>query len=163
MSNRIDLQLSPSIIAGLLGTAPWLLLLAFIAIAGATGSRWLWTLAPAAMLGGIYQYRHIGLLRTPSSVVLLRLEEGRLHSGLANGQQIEVQPSGSSRIGPCLTLLKLQPVDTRFSAYSCLLVAGSHWWPGNVTEDEFRKLRVWLRLGRPRHIQATESKTRRIP
>ncbi|TNE75048.1 MAG: hypothetical protein EP339_09970 [Gammaproteobacteria bacterium] len=148
MSNRIDLPLSASIPAGLLSIVPWLVLLLFSSVSGAMGHSWLWSGTLVAFIGGLYQFRSTGMLTLASSVIAVRQDQGRLSVLLADGREIGVRATGSSRIGSRLTLLKLRPVDTRLGSYSSILLASTRWWGGNVPNNEFRRLRVWLRLGK---------------
>lgn len=150
MSSPIELTLRPSVTAGLLAAVPWLLLSGFLLAAAQAGKPWLLLALPATLAGGVWQYRHTGLLQSRTAVTSLRVEEGQLYVGLGEAPAIPVVASGASRIGARVSLLKLRPVGTRFRAYSSLLLATSAWFPGNVPDNEFRRLRVWLRLGRSR-------------
>ena len=149
MSSRIDLTLSPSGAVGLLASAPWLALLGFLAVAISAGKPWLLIGLPVALVGAILQYRGSGRLQGSSTVNVLRVEEGQLSARLGDGREIAVIATGASRLGPRLALLKLRPVGTRVRTYSAILLANTAYLRGNVPEDEFRRLRMWLRLGLP--------------
>lgn len=148
MSNRIELTLSPSMVTGLLATLPWLVLVGFLMVAATSGKPWLLTGLPVALAGAAFQFRHNGLLRGDSTVTALRLEDGELSAQLRDNRRIPVVVSVTSRVGSRLALLKLRPIGTRFRSHSAILLATSARIRGNVPEDEFRRLRVWLRLGR---------------
>ncbi|MCM0611179.1 hypothetical protein KFJ24_01675 [Marinobacter sediminum] len=148
MSSRIELNLSPSVAVGILATLPWLVLLIFIVIAAATGKGWLAAGIPITLIGAFAQYRNSGMLRGASSVGALRLKDEQLYAKLVDGRLIPVTAGPNSRVGARLALLKLRPVGTRLLSYSAILLADTAGTHGNVPEDEFRRLRVWLRLGR---------------
>ncbi|MBW0148874.1 hypothetical protein [Marinobacter arenosus] len=150
MSSRIELTLSPSVTIGLLAIVPWLVLFAFLVAAAYGGKTWLLAGVPVALAGATIQYRRSGMLVGNSAVTALRLEQGQLSARLGDGRQVSVEAVGTSRLGPRLALLKLRPTGTRVRSYSAILLADSTGLRGNVPEDEFRRLRVWLRLGRSR-------------
>ncbi|KKN40453.1 hypothetical protein LCGC14_0733160 [marine sediment metagenome] len=147
VSNRIDLALSPSVAVGFLACAPWLAASAFVLIAGVSGKTWMYTLVPLTLMGAIIQYRLNGLLAGPSAVLGLLQDQNTLYARLGNGQTLAVKTCPSSRISSRIVLLKLQPVASRFYSYPVVLLSGKRM-TGNVSEDQFRRLRMWLRLGR---------------
>lgn len=147
MSSRIDLRISPSVSAGLIAALPWLTLFAFALTASADNSPWMLALAPVACAGTVLHFRRFGLLRSKLSVTGLALEAGQLQAILPGQSAVPVEPSGASRLGPRLTLLKLRPTGTRLKAYYLILLAPESWPGGNVCPDQFRRLRQWLRLG----------------
>ncbi|MBW4935777.1 hypothetical protein [Marinobacter sp. F4206] len=149
MSNRIELTLHPSVATGLLATVPWLALLGFLVAAAHGGKPWLLAGIPVALAGAGLQYRRSGLLRGNSAINRLTVERGQLSARLGDGRQIAVKAAGTSRLGSRLALLKLRPIGTTVKAYSAILLANTAHLRGNVPEDEFRRLRVWLRLGKP--------------
>lgn len=148
MSSRIELTLAPSLLVGVLAVIPWLLLMAFLVIAALAGKTWLLIATPIALGGATLQYRCNGLLLGSRSVNSLLVEHGKLFAKTGGNQQVQVLPQASSRIWSGLALLKLRPAGTRFRSYTTILLAPSPGRPGNVPEDDFRRLRVWLRLGR---------------
>lgn len=87
------------------------------------------------------------MLQGKFAVGALRLDDEQLYAELSDGRLIPVSVSPASRIGSRLTLLKLCPVGTRVRTYSTILLADANGTHGNVPEAEFRRLRVWLRLG----------------
>lgn len=147
MSSRIELTLTPSLLVGALAVLPWLLLLAFLFIAALAGKLWLLTAAPIALGLAALQYRSNGLLRGGGSINGLVVEDGELYVKTGDNRQVQVRPSASSRVWAGLALLKLRPTGTRFRSYNTILLAPSSGRPGNVSKDDFRRLRVWLRLG----------------
>jgi toxin CptA len=148
VSSRIELTLTPSLLVGVLAVLPWLLLLVFLFIAVLAGKTWLVAAAPIALYLGTLQYRSNGLLRGGRSVNGLLIEHGKMYLKTGDKRQVEVFPSASSRVWAGLALLKLRPAGTRFQSYTTILLAPSSGRPGNVSADDFRRLRVWLRLGR---------------
>lgn len=148
MSSRIDLALTPSTAAGALATTPWLALLAFLVIAGAAGKYWLLAILPIALAGALVQYRDKGRLGSKTSVTGLMVENNQCYARLADKRVIPVRISAGSRMGAKLALLKLSPQNTRLLFCSTILLADTASISGNVTEDDFRRLRMWLRLGR---------------
>lgn len=150
MSSRIELTLHPSVTTGLLATVPWLVLFFFLVVAAYEGKPWLLVGLPVTLVGASIQYRRSGMLVGDSAVNALMVEQGQLSARLGDGRHVNVEAAGTSRLGPRLALLKLRPQGTRVKAYSAILLANSSCFRGNVPEDEFRRLRVWLRLGRSR-------------
>lgn len=148
MSSRIELTLTPCHLVGALAVLPWLLLLAFLLIAALAGKAWLLLAAPIALYGAAFQFRSSGLLRGSGSVTGLLIEQDKMYARTGDNRQIQVLPQASSRIWSGLALLKLRPAGTRFRTYTAILLAPSSGSPGNVSTDDFRRLRVWLRLGR---------------
>ncbi|TYC59365.1 hypothetical protein FMN52_07635 [Marinobacter sp. BW6] len=148
MSSRIELTLTPSLLVGALAVLPWLLLLGFLLIAALAGKVWLLLAAPIALAGVTFQYRSNGLLLGDSSVHGLLIEQGKMYAKTGDNRQVQVLPQASSRIWSGLALLKLRPAGTRFQSYTTILLAPIPGRPGNVPADDFRRLRVWLRLGR---------------
>jgi len=147
--SRIELTIEPSVTVGLLAIVPWSLLLAFVLAAAASGKPWLLLAAPLALAGAWRQFRNNGLLRGRSAIHLLRLRQGQLYAGLVDGREIPVVPAPGCRMNARMALLKLRPADSRFPPYSVILLARTPTYSGNVPGDEFRRLRVWLRLGQP--------------
>lgn len=147
MSSQVNLTLSRCHIAGCLAAAPWLVASIFALIAGASGKSWIYALAPLTLAGAVYQYRLNGLLAGPSAVLGLYQEQNTLYVRLGNGQTLAVNACPSSRLSARVVLLKLRPIASRSATYPVVLLSGSRI-TGNVPEDQFRRLRMWLRLGR---------------
>ncbi len=150
MSSRIDLTLSPSVATGCLAATPWLVASAFVLIAATAGKSWLYALAPLTLAGAVFQYRLNGLLIGPSAVLGLYLENNTLYARLGSGQAEAVSACRSSRLSSKLALLKLQPVASKSSSYPVVILSGQRI-TGNLPEEQFRRLRLWLRLGRTQH------------
>jgi len=148
VSNRIELTLTPSLQVGILAVLPWMLLLAFVLIAALAGKVWLLVAAPIALGGAALEYRASGLLLGGRSVNGLLIDQGEMYARFEDHRQVQVLPLASSRIWSGLALLKLRPAGTRFQSYTTILLAPSPGRPGNVSAEDFRRLRVWLRLGR---------------
>jgi len=147
VSNRIDIELSRCVGAGCLAAAPWVAASAFVLIAGAAGHKWMSVLALPALIGAVFQFRLNGLLAGPLAVLGLHQDQGTLYARLGNGQTVAVNASPSSRICSKAALLKLHPATSRYSTYPVVLLS-CKGITGNVSEDQFRRLRMWLRLGR---------------
>lgn len=147
VSSQIELTLSRCVAAGCLAAAPWLIACIFVLIAGASGKHWMYTLAPFTLAGAIFQYRLNGLLTGPSAVLGLYQDQNILYARLGNGQTMAVNACRSSRISSKVVLLKLQPTASILASYPVVLLSGTRV-AGNVSEDQFRRLRMWLRLGR---------------
>ncbi|WP_417566070.1 hypothetical protein [Marinobacter sp.] len=144
------MTLSPSRLAGLLATTPWLVLLTFLVAAALAGKPWLLAASPLVLAGLLRQYRCHGLLRGRHSVSSLSVEQGQLYAATGDHRRVPVITSSASRIWSGLALLKLRPAGARFRSYTTILLAPSSGTNGNCPEDEFRRLRMWLRLGRAR-------------
>jgi toxin CptA len=86
------------------------------------------------------------LLGAFNTVTHLSVAHGQLHARIGDGDWHAVTVAGESRIGTRLTLLKIRPVTTRSSWRMVVLV---NLGPSfrNVPPEEFRRLRMWLRLG----------------
>ncbi|SFR55772.1 toxin CptA [Marinobacter gudaonensis] len=147
MSSRIELSLSPSRLAGVIAGLPWLVLLVFLLIGSLKGKPWLLTAVPIVLAGAVLQYRCSGALLTKRSVTGLLVDQGQLYVVTGDHRRIPVRPAPSSRLWSRLALLKLRPVGTRFQAYSAVIVSSGPGCPGNAPEADFRRLRMWLRLG----------------
>lgn len=152
MSSRIELKLAPSLLVGMVALLPWLLLITFLVITALAGKTAMLIAAPVALAGATLQYRGNGLLLGRRSVNGLLIEHNKMFATMGGGRQVQVFPLASSRIWSGLALLKLRPTDTSFCSYTTLLLAHRPGRPGNVSEDDFRRLKVWLRLGRPSDI-----------
>ncbi|MBC7183537.1 MAG: hypothetical protein H5U30_08215 [Marinobacter sp.] len=150
MSSRIELTLSPSRLVGLLATIPWLALLIFLMAAALAGKQWLLAVAPVAVAGALRQYRSQGLLRGRHSMSRLFVEQDQLYAATGGERKVPVTAAATSRLWSGLALLKLRPAGTKFRSYSAILMAPSPGTEGNCPKEEFRRLRMWLRLGRSR-------------
>jgi len=149
VSSRTDLPLKPSAAAGLIAAAPWLILAAFLSAAAATGKTLLLLAIAPAFAGAFIHFRRSGWLRGQRAVTHLSIKDGLLTAKIGDRPPEVVDVTGASRLGTRLALLKLRPAGTKFRAYTAILLTGASPIRGNVPVDEFRRLRVWLRLGRP--------------
>lgn len=150
MSNRIDVPLQPAIGAGLIAAAPWLVLALAAAILADQGPALLWLFCPAGVLGALCQVRSSGLLTSPASITRLTVEDGQLHAHFADGRRFVARPASESRIFGQLALLKLKLDKTAGIQPSLVVLFNSGSMgavSGNVRSDDFRRLRVWLKLG----------------
>ena len=148
MSSRIDVSLTPSLPAGLIAAAPWLLLALAGAVLGFAGEPWFLFLCPAAILGAGWQVQLSGLLRSSASVIRLTVAEGQLNVHLADGRSFPAHPTSDSRLFGGLALLKFRLGGTSLKPPLVVLFSFSNREEavGNVDPDNFRRLRVWLRL-----------------
>lgn len=133
--------------AGALASLPWLVLLAFAVIGALAGKPWLLAACPIVVAGAVLQYRCSGSLLANRSVTGLFVDQGQLYLVTGDHRQIPVRPAASSRLWSRLALLKLRPVGTRFQSYSAVIISSGQGCPGNARKEDFRRLRVWLRLG----------------
>ena len=120
----------------------------FILIAGTANKGPLLLGLIPTLAGALFQFCSTGLLSTKRAVTALQILDGQLYAQLGHSRTMAVEIAGSSQLGAHLALLKLRPVGTRVFPYSAILLTGNRFVRGNVPEDEFRRLRVWLRLGR---------------
>ncbi|MCK7551193.1 hypothetical protein [Marinobacter goseongensis] len=89
-----------------------------------------------------------------NAVTRLKVEQGQLYAGVRAGEPKPVSVANESRIGRHLTLLKIRSRDARSQSHLVVLVDfGPHF--RNVASDEFRRLRMWLRLGQTRRTPAS--------
>lgn len=149
MSSRTELKLHPSVAAGLIAAIPWLALVVFVLVA-ATAGKWplLLALLPA-IAAALVQFRRVGLLSGGKAITALRFANGPLEVQLGQSEPRAMAVAGCSQLSARLALLKLTPFDTKFRAYYAVLLADVGALRGNVPPEDFRRLRVWLRLGRP--------------
>jgi hypothetical protein len=150
VSNRIDITLRPALAVGLIAASPWLVLAAASAILASDGPGLLWLFLPTAALGALCQVRTSGLLRSPGSVTRLTVEDDRLTAHFADGRCFTARPASESRVFGQLAILKLQfeKLSGRRPSLVVLFNSGKMGSSsGNVQLDDFRRLRVWLKLG----------------
>jgi toxin CptA len=149
VSSRIDLSLSPCTTVGLIASLPWLAFVAFVLVAFTPGQAIAGLAFALAMT--IRDFRRLGQIAGGHAITGLRVRAGQLFAIFRDESEVPVRPGPASRLGAGLTLLKLHPSGTRFKAYHVILLAPSRWSKGNVVApDQFRRLRQWLRLGKPR-------------
>ncbi|MEO9523944.1 hypothetical protein [Marinobacter alexandrii] len=148
MSSRIELPLQPSLAVGLLAATPWLAMACFVLVAGVAGKGLLLLGLAPTLAGAFFQFRGTGLMGGKRAITALKVSDGQLYVQLGHTRTVAMEVAGASQLGADLTVLKLRPVGTRLFAYSAILLTGNRLVRGNVPEDEFRRLRVWLRLGR---------------
>lgn len=148
MSSRIDVNLRPSLIAGLIAAAPWLLVLAVCLLLAATGFTLVLILAPVALYGAGKQILCCGYLSRPLSVRRLLVRDQGLQAELADGRTLAVTAAADSRLWGPLVVLKLGVAGT-INGTDVVLVAdpGPSRLPrGNTSARQLRQLRAWLRL-----------------
>lgn len=88
------------------------------------------------------------VLRACNRVCRLTVEHGQLYATIDGAEPVPVNVAAESRIGRRLTLLKIRAADTRTPTRLVIL---ADLGPGlrNILPDDFRRLRMWLRLGHP--------------
>jgi|AZIH01.1.fsa_nt_gi toxin CptA len=131
-----------------MATLPWLALVAFLIVAALADNVWMLAAIPVALTGALLQYRNNGLLKGCRCVKDLSVEQDQLYARTGDNLRVPVDAMPASRVWSGLALLKLRPADTRYRTYTTILLTSSLDRPGNVAEEEFRRLRMWLRLGR---------------
>jgi len=148
VSNRIDVRLYPSLSAGFIGAAPWLVLAGSALLIGLAGTPLLLWFCPAGLAGAIWQARASGLLASDDSVVQLSVADDQLFVRLRNGNQFQARANTESRLFGKLALLKLTLHDTMLRPPMVVIIAlpAKSGTPRNSEPAAFRRLRVWLRL-----------------
>lgn len=122
----------------------WVLVLAHVAggaLLAVTGLPWAWKIAALPLFLGslMHSLRRHAWRVSPTAVVGLQLDpEGKALFRHRNGQVLEGCLLGSSFVSPWLTVLNLRPVGGRCSVPLVIL-------PDAAGEEDFRRLRVWLR------------------
>jgi len=147
VSSRIDLTLSPSGITGLLACAPWILLGAFALGAALETSLWLLMGVPVTIVFAWRNFRRYGLLRGPRAVKALRTDSGGITCQFGDGHELPVRISGSSTLSASCLILKLHPQNSRSGSIMVLITGKIGPFRANAPEPDFRRLRVWLRIG----------------
>lgn len=122
----------------------------FILVAGFAGKGPLLLGLVPTLAGAFFQFRGTGKLAGKRAVTALQVSDGQLYAQLSHTRTVAMEVAGSSQLGARVALLKLRPVGTRLFPYSAILLTGTGPVRGNVPADEFRRLRVWLRLGQPK-------------
>lgn len=147
MSSPIELRLSPSLTAGLLSITPWLVLATFTTVAAIETSAWLLALLPLIAALTRHQFVRCGLLRGRGAIVALQATPEGLVCELADGRQVSARVCSSSGLGASLLALKLRPEGSTSGSMFTLIVGDTGLFRANVAEDDFRRLRMWLRTG----------------
>ncbi|AMQ90173.1 hypothetical protein [Marinobacter sp. LQ44] len=151
MSSRIDLTLSPSGITGLLACAPWMLLGGFALGAALEASLWLLVAVPITIVFAWRNFQRYGLLRGPGAVKALRTDSGGITCQFGDGHETPVRVCASSTLGASCLILKLHPQDSRSGSIMVMITGKIGPFQANAPEPEFRRLRVWLRIGHTRN------------
>lgn len=87
----------------------------------------------------LYYLRKDALLSANDAVIALQLKEDmRCIVTTRSGQSIACRILGSTFVAPYLTVMNLQPAGKFFMRSVVIL-------PDSIKEEEFRRLRVWLR------------------
>ena len=147
MSNPIELNLSPSRAAGICASLPWLALSAVLLAISLSISPLALVLLPVSLLLGWQEFRRCGRLRGANAIISLTTDDRHLRCQLANGQEVTARVCGCSSLGASFLVLKVESVVTRSDTMTAILLSPSRLCRGNVSEQAFRRLRMWLVAG----------------
>ena len=147
MSNPIELNLSPSRAAGICASLPWLALSAVLLAISLSITPLALVLLPVSLLLGWQEFRRCGRLRGANAIICLTTDDRHLRCQLANGQEVTARVCGCSSLGASFLVLKVESVVTRSDTMTAILLSPSRLCRGNVSEQAFRRLRMWLLAG----------------
>lgn len=147
MSNPIELNLSPSRAAGICASLPWLALSAVLLAISLSITPLALVLLPVSLLLGWQEFRRCGRLRGANAIISLTTDDRHLRCQLANGQEVTARVCGCSSLGASFLILKVESVVTRSDTMTAILLSPSRLCRGNVSEQAFRRLRMWLVAG----------------
>ena len=147
MSNPIELNLSPSRAAGICASLPWLALSAVLLAISLSITPLALVLLPVSLLLGWQEFRRCGRLRGANAIISLITDDRHLRCQLANGQEVTARVCGCSSLGASFLVLKVESVVTRSDTMTAILLSPSRLCRGNVSEQAFRRLRMWLLAG----------------
>ncbi len=147
MSNPIELNLSPSRAAGICASLPWLALSAVLLAISLSITPLALVLLPVSLLLGWQEFRRCGRLRGANAIISLTTDDRHLRCQLANGQEVTARVCGCSSLGASFLVLKVESVVTRSDTMTAILLSPSRLCRGNVSEQAFRRLRMWLLAG----------------
>ena len=147
MSNPIELNLSPSRAAGICASLPWLALSAVLLAISLSITPLALVLLPVSLLLGWQEFRRCGRLRGANAIISLTTDDRHLRCQLANGREVTTRVCGCSSLGASFLILKVESVVTRSDTMTAILLSPSRLCRGNVSEQAFRRLRMWLVAG----------------
>ena len=147
MSNPIELNLSPSRAAGICASLPWLALSAVLLAISLSITTLALVLLPVSLLLGWQEFRRCGRLRGANAIISLTTDDRHLRCQLANGREVTTRVCGCSSLGASFLVLKVESVVTRSDTMTAILLSPSRLCRGNVSEQAFRRLRMWLVAG----------------
>ncbi|KAE8544115.1 hypothetical protein [Marinobacter nauticus] len=147
MSNPIELNLSSSRAAGICASLPWLALSAVLLAIGLSVAPLALVLLPVSMLLGWLDFRRCGRLRGANAIISLTADDRHLRCQLAGGREVTTRVCGCSSLGASFLILKVESVVTRSDTMTAILLSPSRLCRGNVSEQGFRRLRMWLLAG----------------
>tara|TARA_B100001971_G_scaffold123940_1_gene114106 strand:- start:385 stop:846 length:462 start_codon:yes stop_codon:yes gene_type:complete len=147
VSNPIELNLSPSRAAGICASLPWLALSAVLLAISLSITPLTLVLLPVSLLLGWQEFRRCGRLRGANAIISLTTDDRHLRCQLANGQEVTARVCGCSSLGASFLVLKVESVVTRSDTMTAILLSPSRLCRGNVSEQAFRRLRMWLLAG----------------
>jgi toxin CptA len=144
VSSRIDIRLCPVGLVGAIAALPWLVLAGFVSVLSADGQVWWLALIPLAAVGAFHAVCSQGLLLGQHCVIGLSLHDGQLLALHHDSAAVAVNPGPGSRIGPRFSVLQLRQAHSNRYYTTVLLLSDGR---GNLSLDDARRLRLWLRLG----------------
>jgi len=99
----------------------------------------------AAIVGNLsVTLLRFAFLKSGDSITAIRIDEaGELVIRLRSGSWRTARLLETSFVSPYLTIVNVRTADSYFAQHAVLM-------PDNVSHEDFRRLRVWLRWKRPR-------------
>ena len=123
---------------------PWFALGGFSGVLAIAGNIWLLPIVALAVMGAIQAICCQGVLTGRRCVTGLTMRDDQLLARHRDGSVVAVSPGSGSRIGARFSVLQLRRTqNNRYHATMLLLSTAC----GNVSADDARRLRLWLRLG----------------
>lgn len=147
MSSPIELKLSSSRAAGICASLPWLALSAVLLAISVSVAPLALVLLPVSLLLGWQDFRRCGRLLGAKAIIRLTTEDRHLRCQLADGREVTTRVCGCSSLGASFLILKVESVVTRSDTMTAILLSPSRLCRGNVSEQAFRRLRMWLVAG----------------
>jgi toxin CptA len=115
-----------------------------MSVLSADGHVWWLAMVPLAAVGTSHAIFSHGLLLGQHCVVGLNLHDGQLWALHHDSAAVAVNSGPGSRIGARFSVLQLRQARSNRYYTTVLLLSGGR---GNLSSDDARRLRLWLRLG----------------
>jgi toxin CptA len=147
VSSRINLTFRPSVSAALLAALPWLVLAAFVLVAGFAGSPWLLLALIPIGWRTVTEVQRLGFLTGPRAIIALKLEPDRHCCLLADGRELNVQIHRNTLLTSSVLALKLDVGGATSDNLFVWVVGPIGPFRANADPQEIRRLRMWLRTG----------------
>ena len=103
--------------------------------------------ALACLAEGWHDFRRCGQLLGANAIISLKTDDQHLRCQLADGREVTARVCGCSSLGASFLILKVESVVTRSDNMTAILLSPSRLCRGNVSEQAFRRLRMWLLAG----------------